>query len=235
MSYSLVVAGSSLGGLIALRTVLKGLRPEFPLPIAIVQHRAESSGSAGPAGLAGMLQGHSPLPVKEPEDKEPILPGHVYVAPAGYHLLVEKPSRAAGSAGASSVGTFALTQDQPVQHARPSIDVLFESAAESVGSRAIGLILTAGSEDGVDGAVALKRRGGLLVVQDPATAESRVLPDAVLAATTADAVLPLRRIGPYLALTCDISASHRADSAQTGVAGTSADPLDPTPRLKRAS
>jgi two-component system, chemotaxis family, protein-glutamate methylesterase/glutaminase len=188
MSYRIVVMGASLGGFKALKEVLRGVRPEFPLPVVIVQHQA----SDATGELAMLLQRYSTLPVREPNDKESIAPSTVYVAPAGYHLLIEKDA-------------FALTTEGPVLHARPSIDVLFESAAESYGAGTIGVALTASSEDGLRGLRAIRRRGGLVVVQDPATAESRVLPDAALASLKPDAVLPLPKIAPYLALACSLA------------------------------
>ena len=217
--YEVVVIGASLGGLNALKVLLHGLRPEFPIPIAIAQHRAEWSGG-DPGGLATLLQRHSALPVIEPNDKEPLRAGHVYIAPASYHLLVQRDPLPTESI----FGYCALAADAPVQHARPSIDVLLESAAESFGATAIAVILTAGSEDGVHGALEVKRCGGLLLVQDPATAESRILPDAVLAATPADGVLALTKIAPVLTLTCSVT-QRRAGSPDAA----------PVRRLKRAS
>jgi len=193
VSARLVTIGASLGGFSALKVILRGLRPEFSVPVAIVQHQ----GGASAGDLPSLLQRYCPLPVREPHDKEPIAPGSVYVAPPGYHLLVED-------------GAFALTTEGPVLFARPSIDVFFESAAKGYGSGAIGVALTSSSEDGVLGLKAIKRRGGLVVVQDPATAESRVLPDAALAALTPDAVLPPPKIAPYLALMCSFSNSQQA-------------------------
>jgi two-component system chemotaxis response regulator CheB len=110
---------------------------------------------------------------------------HVYVAPADYHLLVEE-------------GRFALSTDSRVQYARPSIDVLFESVAEVYRERAIGIVLTGANEDGAAGLAAIKESGGVAIVQDPATAERRTMPDAALAATAADAVLPLAEIPKFL-------------------------------------
>src|SRR5207247_10114796 len=119
------------------------------------------------------------------EDKTAIEPRHVYIAPSDYHLLVE-------------AGSFALSVDERVQHARPSIDVLFESAADAYGDRVIGVILTGANEDGAAGLARTKARGGIAVVQDPSQAERRTMPDAAIAATVADAVLPLDQIGPFL-------------------------------------
>lgn len=192
MPFSIAVLGTSLGGLRALKTLLQGLRPGFPLAMAIVQHQ----GHGVPGQMARLLQPYCALPVAEPEDKEAIVPGHVYLAPPGYHLLVEP-------------GSFALTTEAPVLYARPSIDVLFESAADSYRTGTIGIVLTASSRDGVSGMARIKERGGLTIVQDPAEAESRVLPDAVLGAVKVDHVLPLRKIAPVLALASHLTRASR--------------------------
>ncbi len=182
MPFELVVVGTSWGGFQALKTLLTGLPAGFGCAVAIAQHR-----SSDPAGdLAAMLQRSCCLPVVEPDDKEEIIPGRVYLAPAGYHLLVE-------------CGSFALSVEAPVWHARPSIDVLFESAAETYGERVIGIILTGTSQDGARGLAAIKQRGGFAIVQAPDDAERRELPAAALAATRVDRILPLARIAPELA------------------------------------
>lgn len=135
--------------------------------------------------LLTLLRSYCPLPIEEPEDKQPIEAGHIYLAPASYHLPVD---------GAS----FALTTDAPVCHARPSIDVLFESAAIAYCERLIGVVLTGASRDGAEGARSIKERDGLLVVQDPQTAENSVMPLAALSTATADDVLPLADIASFL-------------------------------------
>jgi two-component system, chemotaxis family, protein-glutamate methylesterase/glutaminase len=181
----LVVVGASLGGMRALVTLLGGLPGDFPTPLAIVQHRAADSDRS----LGRFLQEYSLLPVHEIEDKQPILPAQVYLAPAGYHVLIE-------------AGTFALSTEAPILHARPSIDVLFESAADAYADRAIGVILTGASADGARGLARLKQRGGLVLVQTPETAESEVMPAAAIAATTVDWILPLADIAPRLVSLC---------------------------------
>jgi two-component system chemotaxis response regulator CheB len=123
--------------------------------------------------------------VLDVEDKMTIERGRVYIAPPDYHLLVER-------------GTFALSVDERVQFARPSIDVLFESAAHTYGAGVIGIILTGANEDGAAGLAAIKARGGVALVQDPSGAERRTMPDAAIAATVADAVLPVEEMGPFL-------------------------------------
>ncbi len=181
MTVELVAVGTSLGGLDALRILLSGLPPDFPTAIAIVQHRSSESDETLPL----YLQAHSPLPVSEPEDKEPIVGGRVYLAPADYHLLVED-------------GCFALSTEARVGHARPSIDVFFESAAIAYRDRLIGVILTGASKDGAEGARHIKERGGQVVVQDPDTAEVPVMPAATLLAVFPDRVLPIGQIAAYL-------------------------------------
>ncbi|MES1205984.1 MAG: chemotaxis protein CheB [Pseudomonadota bacterium] len=178
----IVAVGASLGGLAAIETLLKGLPASFRCPLVIVQHRR-----AGEDGrLRDLLQRHSSAPVIEPEDKEPLLPGRVYLAPAGYHLLVEPRS-------------VALSLDAPVIFARPSIDVLFESVADAFGPGGMAVMLTGANEDGAAGAVAVKRAGGRVYVQDPATAESPAAPRAVLSSVKADGVLDLPALARLIA------------------------------------
>jgi two-component system, chemotaxis family, protein-glutamate methylesterase/glutaminase len=167
----LVAVGASLGGLLQLERLLSRLPKELPAAIALCQHRNDDTDST----LVRLLQKHSKLPVSEPEPLEPILPGRAYLAPAGYHLLVDDR-------------TFSLSVDPPVNFARPSVDVLFESVADAYGRNAVGVILTSSSADGANGARAITRAGGKLAVQDPTTAESPVAPRATLERTRADFV-----------------------------------------------
>lgn len=185
MVFDLVAMGTSLGGLSALRNVLVRLPEDFPAAIAVVQHRHKESDTA----LSEFLQQFTSLRVGEVEDKTQILPGHVYLAPADYHLLVEP-------------GCFSLSTDEPVSYARPSIDVLLESAADAYGERLIALLLTSANQDGVRGLATVKARGGLALVQSPQSAMSPVLPQAAIAAVAVDQILPLTEIGPYLAQLC---------------------------------
>jgi two-component system chemotaxis response regulator CheB len=179
---ALVAIGTSLGGLNALMTVLRRVPPGFAVPIAIVQHRGPSADN----GLAALLQGVTPLPIVEAEDKMALAPGTIYLAPPDYHLMVEAP------------GQLALSTDAPVRSARPSIDVLFETAAAAYGPNLLAVLLTGASADGADGLAAVKARGGRAIVQDPATAESAVMPAAGIAAATVDYVLPLTAIGGHM-------------------------------------
>ena len=179
-----VVVGTSLGGMRALEMVLRGLAPDFPLPIAIVQHRsAEWDGQQ--SHLTRLLQLHSALPIVEASDKDPLGGGRVFLAPPDYHLLVDE-------------GRLALSIDPRVCHARPSIDVLFESAAEAYRDGVLAVLMTGASADGTMGAMRIKRRGGRVVAQDPHTAESGVMPQAAISAGVVDQVLRLDEIAPYL-------------------------------------
>lgn len=186
MEPELVVVGVSLGGLAALETILGALPKDWCVPVAVAQHRAADSTEA----LVQALRRHTRLKVREPEDKEPIRPGYVYIAPADYHLLIEGDS-------------FALSTDGPVSYARPSVDVLFESAADAYGPNLVGVVLTGANNDGARGAARIKEAGGAVVVQDPATADSAVMPRSVMDATQVDQVLDLPGIGRYLTELCN--------------------------------
>ena len=181
MGFEIVVIGASYGGLSALQALLPQLAPEFPLPVVIAQHRKKD----GDDGLCEFLRKRSPLPLTEPNDKEVVEGGRVYLAPRDYHLLIEK-------------SIFALSTESPVAFARPSIDVLFESAAEVYQKRAIGVILTGANRDGARGLAKIKSFGGLTVVEDPQSAESPAMPEAAIASTAVDRILPLQEIAPFL-------------------------------------
>ncbi len=186
MTYEVIAVGTSWGGLNAVSRLLDELPDEVAQPIVVAQHRASD---VTEGGLARLLQHHTLRHVVDAEDKEPLRDRHVYLAPADYHLLVER-------------GSLALSTDELIRHARPSIDVLFESVADSYGQRAIGIVLTGASDDGAEGLRRIKERGGVAIVQDPATSERGLMPAAAAAATTADAVLPLEEIGAYVASLC---------------------------------
>ncbi len=183
--FGAVVIGVSSGGVQALSALLGALPANFALPILIVQHIGADAGD----GLARLLNSQSPLHVKEADEMDLPAPGHVYLAPPNYHLLVEPDGR------------LALTADQLVSYARPSVDVLFESAAEAFGPALIGIILTGANHDGSRGLARIKARGGLVIVQDPADAEAPQMPMAALAAlgeSTADHVVPLAALPALL-------------------------------------
>jgi two-component system chemotaxis response regulator CheB len=147
-----------------------------------VQHRNQRPD----AFLAEYLDQMSELTIKEAEDKEPLRAGHVYLAPAGYHLLIE-PER-----------TFGLSVDERVNYSCPSIDVLFESAAEVFAGSLIGVVLTGANKDGAQGLKAIKARGGLAIVQNPENAKAEVMPRAALAATEVDYIVELGQLAPLL-------------------------------------
>jgi two-component system chemotaxis response regulator CheB len=179
---ALVAIGTSLGGLNAILSVLRPLPADLPVPILVVQHRGPTSDS----GLVDLLQRHTALTVVEADDKAKLVPGTLFVAPPDYHLLVE------------GRGWLALSTDGPVRSARPSIDVLFETAADAYGPAVLAVLLTGASADGAAGLARVKARGGRAIVQDPATAECATMPAAGIAAATVDYILPLERIGDYL-------------------------------------
>ena len=181
MFFDLIVIGASWGGLDALTVVVRGLPADFDVPVVIVQHRGPDTESF----LSGLLQQWTTRKVLEPEDKEPISPGHIYVAPANYHLLVEE-------------GHFSLTTEAAVRYSRPSIDVMFGSAAHAYGERAIGVVLTGANEDGSRGLQCIREYGGYCLVQDPATAEVATMPAAALRRVPAAAVVPLDGIARHI-------------------------------------
>lgn len=180
--FEAVVIGSSAGGIKALSMVLSALPREFPLPIIVVQHVHPHSDSY----LAKILDARCELKVKQADEKESILGGVVYLAPPNYHLLVEEDK------------TLSLSIEAPVNFARPSVDVLFQTAVYAYREKLIGLILTGANHDGSQGVKDIKQMGGYVMVQDPVTAEAEAMPRAAIAATHVDIILPLDQIGPYL-------------------------------------
>lgn len=182
VAYRAVVVGVSSGGVQALSHLLGALPAGFPLPILIVQHIGAEAGD----GLARLLDLHCRVRVKEADEQDELAPGTVYLAPPNYHLMVE------------SDGRLALSADAPVSFARPSVDVLFESAAEVFGPALIGVVLTGANHDGSRGLARIRQRGGLAIVQDPAEAEAEQMPAAALAATAVDHVATLAGIAALL-------------------------------------
>jgi two-component system, chemotaxis family, protein-glutamate methylesterase/glutaminase len=179
--YEIVVVGTSWGGLSALSILLSTLPSTFALPIVVVQHRSPDAAGF----LAELLQSRTRLCVVEVDDKRPMSPGHVFVAPPNYHLLVER-------------GFFSLTTDAPVRYSRPSIDVTFGSVADEYGRAAVGIVLTGANEDGALGLKRIADRGGHAIVQDPDTAEGPMMPRAALRMVPRARVLPLERIAGHL-------------------------------------
>lgn len=181
--YEAVVIGVSCGGLDALRQIFSALPAEYALPVLVVQHLHPSQDDDFFRGL----DAHCPLPIKAADDKESIVAGHIYFAPPNYHLLVENDR------------TLALSVDERVNFSRPSVDVLFESAAEVFGVKLIGVVLTGANADGAQGLQVIQERGGLTVVQTPDSATADYMPRAALTAVEVDHILPLAAIGPFLA------------------------------------
>ena len=177
----IVVIGTSWGGLTALSEIVSGLPADFPLPICIVQHRSKDSDAL----LVRLLQDLTPLCVRDAEDKESLCPRNIYVAPPDYHMLVETEY-------------ISLTVDSPVRFSRPSIDVLFRSAADTFGASTIGVVLTGANEDGAAGLARIAARGGKTIVQDPKTAESPIMPVSALRAVPGARVVPLDQISNEL-------------------------------------
>ena len=173
-----VVIGASAGGVEVLSMLLSALPDSCRLSLIIVMHIPRER----PSLLPEVFGSRCALPVKEAEDKEPIQPGTVYFAPPDYHLLVDR-----GPA-------FALSTDEPVHFSRPSIDVLFDSAADVYGERVIGVILTGANQDGAEGLAAIGHAGGRTVVQDPVSAAVAYLPEAALKQGPVDFVLSLPQL-----------------------------------------
>jgi len=178
-----IVAGGSAGALGVLGSVLPVLPAGFSIPVAVVLHVLPGK----PSYLAGVLAARCSLAVKEAEDKELLTPGTIYLAPPNYHLLIEKDH------------SLSLSVDEPVHYSRPSIDVLFESAADAYGEALAAVLLTGANKDGARGLARIKAAGGTTVVQSPETALMRMMPDAALRLAQPDRVLPPEEIGSFLA------------------------------------
>lgn len=183
-AFKLVVIGVSTGGVTALKFVLGMLPVDFPLPILITTHIMPDSDD----GLSQLLDSCSAIRVKEADDQETIAASTAYLAPANYHLLVEKN------------GNLSLSVDPLVNYARPSVDVLFDSAAQAYGSYVIGIIMTGAGFDGSKGLLKIKNNGGLAIVQDPADAEMDSMPKTALQLLKADYVVKLKEIPELLTM-----------------------------------
>jgi two-component system chemotaxis response regulator CheB len=182
----LIVAGTSWGGLKALGVFLGGLPSDLPAAVVVVQHRSPES---HPTALRDLLQAKAALPVHEVADKQPLEPGCAYLAPPDYHTLVEDDH-------------LALSIDFPVGFSRPSIDLLFETAAESRGERCVGVVLTGANADGASGLARIVEFGGAAVVEDPQTAERPEMPAAAVRAVPTAQVVPLPRLAETVAALC---------------------------------
>jgi two-component system chemotaxis response regulator CheB len=177
-----VVIGGSAGGLEAMLRMLSTLPRDFRLPLIALLHLPGD----GDSKLADVFRARLAIPVEEAVDKARIAPGTLYIAPGGYHLLVEQDY------------SLALSCEAPVHHSRPSIDVLMESAADAWGERLMGVVLTGANDDGADGLARIGEMGGLTVVQDPLEAAMATMPRAAIRRRAPDLVLTLDRIHALL-------------------------------------
>jgi two-component system, chemotaxis family, protein-glutamate methylesterase/glutaminase len=182
MVYEAVVIGVSAGGLAALTRILGVLPANYPVPIVVVQHRSRDERFL----LEEVLQAKCKINIRQAEEKETIFGGAVYFAPPDYHLLIEQN------------GTFSLTYDEPVNYSRPSIDVLFETAAVVFGSKLAGIILTGANSDGSRGMKKISRHGGTTIAQDPATAEYPDMPQSAIKTGYIQKIMDLDAIGKFL-------------------------------------
>lgn len=186
--------GASWGGVEALMALVPALPRGLRAGVLVVLHQPRD----GAGVLAELLAARSAVPVREAVDKDRLEPGHVLVAPADYHLLVDHPD--AGDRAAGAVARVVLSVDAPVHFSRPSIDLTFESAAHVFGPGLAAALLTGASHDGAAGLQAVRAAGGLALVQDPDDARADAMPRAALAAGPVDAVLSLARLGRALSL-----------------------------------
>ena len=182
MNYEIVVIGTSAGGISALQILLSHLSADFKLPILIVQHRLPAADEF----MVFALQNACGLKVKEADQGDFIESGNVYLAPANYHLLVERNN------------TLSLSVDEKVCYSRPSIDVLFETAVDVYQERLIGIILTGANSDGTNGFKRIKALGGLTIAQDPQSAEVDIMPESAIRENIVDEILSLEEISHYL-------------------------------------
>lgn len=177
-----VVIGASAGAVQALQAVLPALPAGYPLAVLVVVHVPSGRSNV----LLPLFQAKCRITVKEAEDKEPIVGGVIYFAPPDYHLLIEAD------------GSIALSADEAVNYSRPSIDVLFESAADAYGSALVGVILTGANHDGAAGLKAVLDAGGVAIVENPVGAYASAMPDAALEASPSANTMNLDAIALYL-------------------------------------
>ncbi|NYI01277.1 chemotaxis protein CheB [Cupriavidus plantarum] len=185
-----IVIGASAGGIEALNVLLPQLPADFAPPVIVVMHLRPDT----PSLLPEVFGERCALPVREAEDKMPVLPRHIYTAPSDYHLLVERDGLIGPGEGAS----FSLSVEPPVRYSRPSIDVLFESAAVAWRDGVLGILLSGANDDGARGLHAIRAGGGMTWVQSPASAAVATMPEHAIARGAADRILPLADIGEAL-------------------------------------
>lgn len=176
--YKMLVIGLSAGGMPLVKQLLAALPSDYSLPIAVVAHLPQDCQS----NFDKVLNCSTNLPVSIARDKEPIKSGHIYIASAGYHLLIEQNHH------------FALSSDQAVKSVRPSIDVLFSSAAEVFENDLIAVILSGANSDGADGMATVKKLGGLCIVLNPADTDFNAMPNAVIKAVDVDYIVSIEEM-----------------------------------------
>jgi two-component system chemotaxis response regulator CheB len=177
-----IVIGASAGALEALSIILPALPANFSLPVIVVVHVPSDKRSV----LAELFQAKCQVPVREADDKEPIVGGTIYFAPPDYHVLIEVDK------------SLSLSSDEPILFSRPSIDVLFESAADAYGPALVGVLLTGANEDGAEGMRAIVAMGGVALVQDPGTAFASTMPEAAIAQCPSASIMSLGAIASHL-------------------------------------
>ena len=182
LNYEAIVIGTSAGGFMALSTLLENIPADYRLPIIVVQHRAKDSHEL----FEEVLQRKCNIKIKQSDEKEKIHSGNVYIAPPDYHLLVEADR------------TFSLSSESPVQFSRPSIDVLFESAALVYQKKLVGIILTGSNHDGAAGITTIRRMGGLTIAQDPAEAQYSLMTQASIDTNSVNHIWSLAEIRDFL-------------------------------------
>lgn len=177
-----VVIGGSTGSIDVLLQMLPALRPPLPFALIVVVHRKNTADST----LANLLALKTQLPVKEVDDKDVLLRGQVYIAPADYHLLIERD------------GTFSLDDSEKVHYSRPSIDVTFESAADAYGPALVGILLSGANADGTNGLKAIKKAGGMALVQKPETAQAAFMPQQAIQQVKVDQIVSITELTRFM-------------------------------------
>lgn len=180
--YSAIVIGASAGGLYAITGLLEQLPVDYPFPVIVIQHRANDQTEL----FEEVLRYKSKIAIKQADEKEKVRSGMVYVAPPGYHLLVENDQ------------TFSLSSDVPVKYSMPSIDVTFESAAQVFKKSLIGIILTGANDDGAAGIKAIKKYNGITIAQDPVEAQFPYMPKAAIDTGKVDFIWSVKKIQQFL-------------------------------------
>jgi len=180
--YSAIIIGGSAGSFKIISQVISSLQADFPIPVIICVHRLRNVKT----GIISALSNNSSIRIVEPYDKDPVEPETVYIAPANYHLLIEQGSY------------FSMATSRPVNHSRPSIDILMKSAAEVYADRVLGILISGANSDGAEGMMAIHRSGGTTLVQDPAEADIPSMPEAAIDSFKPDYVINADKIIKFI-------------------------------------